>query len=386
MKRFSFDDITTRTGTYSAKWDQHSSLIPLSVADMDIPAPEALIQRLNDFNQKGIYGYTDLSQNWNETVKNWCQRQYQWEIEADWVVFCPRVIQAVSLYLQNFTQPGDRIVTFSPAYHPINNAVIVNQRSLVESELRYDAGKYEIDFADLEEKLVGAKCFILLSPHNPTGIVWSAPILEKLCSLLEKHQVFIISDDVHADFVFNNRHHHVISKVSQYTNNNSLICTSPGKTFNLAGLEIANIIIANPLIRERFKLILEAAGIHNPGYFSVPALDTAYQHCDDWVRALKEYIAANKAYTRDFLLHHFPQLTISDTDGTYLLWVDYRGLGITEPEVRHWFNQLAGVDVSWGSGFGPAGEGFFRINVAAPRQILEQALIKIAATYSSEHF
>ncbi|CAK9886641.1 MAG: Cystathionine beta-lyase PatB [Candidatus Erwinia impunctatus] len=280
-----FDRPVSRQGTYSAKWDGKINtspyhLIPLSVADMDLPLPADITSVLSACTQGGIYGYTVLSEDWQQCVAGWMRRHYQWSVAPHHVVFCPRVIQAVSLYIQNFTAPGDAIATLSPTYHPISNAVSVNQRLLLESELRYHAGRYTIDFIDLEEKFRQAKSFIFLSPHNPTGTIWDRYTLQKIAALAEKHQVFIISDDVHADFIFTQHQHQVISTVSDYVKQHSFICTSPAKTFNMAGLEIANIIIANDKHRKKFQHALDAAGIHNPGFLAVPAYRLACQHGD----------------------------------------------------------------------------------------------------------
>ncbi|HGM5491221.1 TPA: MalY/PatB family protein [Serratia fonticola] len=385
MEKYNFDKQISRNGTYSAKWngEQHASsyrTIPLSVADMDIPLPEKVINRLTEFSQKGIYGYTLLSADWGECVAQWMLRHYQWHINPQHVVFCPRVIQAVSLYLQNFTQAGDAIVSLTPAYHPISNAVAVNQRQLLESELLYHDGCYSINFTDLEEKFQRASCFILLSPHNPTGTVWDHAVLTKIAALAEKYQVFIISDDVHADFIFSNRQHQVISSLNHYVEQNSFICTSPAKTFNIAGLEVANIIIANDKHRQKFQRCLEAAGIHNPGYYTVPALLTAYLDCDDWLLALKHYLAANRELVCTTLQAHFPDWVITRGEGTYMLWVNYQSSNLTETELKDWFLERAGVEMSWGSGFGAAGRGFFRINIATPRAILAEALARIVST------
>lgn len=277
MYQNNFNKLISRQNTYSAKWcNSNENVIPLSVADMDIPAPDFIINELTQFNLKGIYGYTDISCNWNEVAINWFKTQYQWTVAPESIVFCPRVIQAVSLYIQNFTHLGDKITTLSPAYHPISHTVCVNHRDLLESPLIYRDGYYEIDFDDLENKFKQSVCFILLSPHNPTGTVWQQADLIKIAKLAQKYHVFIISDDVHADFVFDDAIYHPISSLNTYVEQHSFICTSPAKTFNLAGLEIANIVIANPEYREKFKQCLIAAGIHNPGYFSVPAFTSLY--------------------------------------------------------------------------------------------------------------
>lgn len=233
MYQNNFNKLISRQNTYSAKWcNSNANVIPLSVADMDIPAPDFIINALTEFNLKGIYGYTDLSHDWNNVAVNWFKTQYQWVVEPESIVFCPRIIQAVSLYIQNFTRVGDKVTTLSPAYHPISNAVCVNQRELLESPLMYRDGYYEINFDDLESKFKQSVCFILLSPHNPTGTVWQKSELLKIAELAQKYQVFIISDDVHADFVFDGATYHPISSVNSYVKQHSFICTSPAKTFN----------------------------------------------------------------------------------------------------------------------------------------------------------
>ncbi|EIY1186786.1 aminotransferase class I/II-fold pyridoxal phosphate-dependent enzyme, partial [Escherichia coli] len=214
MKVYNFDKVISRDGTYSAKYNKKGrDIIPLSVADMDIPVADFIVSELSVANQKGIYGYTLLSDDWQQVAAQWYQRHYSWKVNPEHIVFCPRVVQAVSLFIQNFTQPGDAIVSLTPAYHPISHAVEVNHRVLLESALLYRDHHYEIDFADLEDKFKMACCFILISPHNPTGTIWSEDNLRKIASLAEKYNVFIISDDVHADFNFTQKQHQTISSI-----------------------------------------------------------------------------------------------------------------------------------------------------------------------------
>lgn len=344
---------------------------------MDIPVADFIVSELSVANQKGIYGYTLLSDDWQQVAAQWYQRHYSWKVNPEHIVFCPRVVQAVSLFIQNFTQPGDAIVSLTPAYHPISHAVEVNHRVLLESALLYRDHHYEIDFADLEDKFKMACCFILISPHNPTGTIWSEDNLRKIASLAEKYNVFIISDDVHADFNFTQKQHQTISSISSYVAQNSFICTSPAKTFNMVGLEVANIVIANDKYREQFKLALIAAGIHNPGYFSVPAFLCAYRHGDSWLAALKDYLVENRSWVQSFCQAHFPDWFVASGGGTYMLWIDYRAMNISEEQLRHWFVSLAGVEMSWGSDFGDEGLGFFRVNIATPRSNLTQAFERI---------
>lgn len=381
MDEYNFDALTSRTGTYSAKYHRASgSTIALSVADMDFPAAPSIREAITGANGPAIYGYTLLSDDWQAVAASWFQRRYGWAVDPAHIIFCPRVVQAVSLYIQHFTQPGDAIASLSPAYHPISHAVTVNQRRLLESPLRYRDGKYEIDFDDLAQKFSQARSFILISPHNPTGTVWDEETLQKIALLAEQHRVFIISDDVHADFIFNQRQHQVISTLSEYVQQNSMICTSPAKTFNMAGLEVANIVIAGDAHRQTFTAALEAAGIHNPGYFSVPAFLAAYGQGEGWLTALLDYLAENRRWVRDFCCKHFPTWRIASGDGTYMLWVDYRAMNMSEAQLRHWFSELADVEMSWGSGFGEEGAGFFRVNIASPRPVLKLAFERILQT------
>lgn len=381
MQYYDFDSVISRSGTYSAKYHNSSNyVIPLSVADMDFPAASFIVDALAEANSRGIYGYTLLSDDWQEVTARWFLRRYRWSVDPRHIVFCPRVVQAVSLFLQNFTQPGDAIASLSPAYHPISHAVEVNHRRLLESPLRYCDGRYEIDIDHLETLFRQARCFILISPHNPTGTIWTKAVLQNIAALAEKYDVFIISDDVHADFIFNKSQHQVISTINPWVRQNSMICTSPAKTFNMAGLEVANIVIANDKYREKFSQAIIAAGIHNPGYFTVPAFLAAYSQGESWLEALTNYLAENRRWVLSFCQLHFPQWLPTSGGGTYMLWINYQRMQISEEQLRHWFVTLAGVEMSWGSGFGSEGQGFFRVNIAAPRALLVQAFERIYKT------
>jgi cystathionine beta-lyase len=376
MGRYDFDRVVNRKGTNSAKWhDNCGNVTPLSVADMDIPAPPQIVARLRQLNEKGIYGYTDLSGDWQRIVAEWNYRRYQWPIEPDWAVFCPRVVNAIALYLQHFTRRNDKVVMLSPSYGPISRLIVDNQRQLSASPLRYQQQRYQIDFDDLDRRLAGASCFILLSPHNPTGTIWQEDVLLKISALCEKHGVFIISDDVHADFCFAGQRYRPIAALSDYVREHSMVCASPSKTFNLAGLETAVVIIANPTTRAHFEQAMAAAGFHNPGYFSAAALEIAYRDCDDWLDELCLYLFANRTFAAEVLAQ--TGFEVCQSAGTYLLWVNYQNSGLTEPQLKTRVFDPAGVEVTFGSAFGSAGAGFFRINVALPREPLMMALENI---------
>ena len=370
-----FDKQVDRVGTDSAKWDipcskYGSDIIPLSVADMDLPAPQEVIEVLNKRNQLGVYGYTIIPDDYYSLVTAYFKRHYAYDVSPEEVVFCPRIIQAISIYIREFTIEHDTICLFTPSYSPILNAVLLNNRKLSQCPLVYQDQEYHIDFEKLEVCFSCSDVFILISPHNPTGLVFTIQDLNRIASLAEKYNVFIISDDIHADFDFSGEKHHIISSVSNYVKENSIICTSPSKTFNLAGLEISNLIIHNQTIRHKFNRLLQQLGFHNPNYFAIPAIKTAYQNCDLWLHELQKYIFKNKRLVKCFFAEHIPELEVVNTIGTYLLWVNYSRLGIDEQRLKYWLLHLSKIEMSWGSDFGEEGDTFFRMNIAVPAPCL----------------
>ncbi|WP_373101271.1 MULTISPECIES: MalY/PatB family protein [Pasteurellaceae] len=376
-----FDTFVDRTASNSAKWETGRkygiNIIPMSVADMDLPAPGILIESLAEQNSAGIYGYTILPDDYYDIVRKYLFRHYHYTVANEHILFCPRIIQAISIYIKEFTSPNDSICIFTPSYAPILNAISLNNRNIMQCKLIYQKGAYSIDFNELEKCFITAKTFILISPHNPTGIVWSRNDLHKIAELAEKHEVFILSDDVHADFDFSGNGHLIISALSSYVENHSIICTSPAKTFNIPGLEIANLLICNNNVRDKFQTCMQSLGMHNPNFFSVPAISVAYQYCDTWLNELRNYIYQNKLTVKAFFHREIPQLDIVNSEGTYLIWVNYRKLHITEEKLKHWFLDLSHIEVSWGSDFGAEGDSFFRMNVAMPRTLLIKCLKKI---------
>lgn len=384
---FNFDKVVSRFGTNCAKWDgmaqsMGSDMIALSVADMDLPAPPMVVDKVAEAARHGIYGYTDPFPPYFEAVRTWLDKAYDWRVEPDWIVFCPRIIQAVSVIIQKFTEIGDQVLIHTPVYQPVAKAVTLNDRILAESPLILTDGRYKIDFVDMERRMrEGVKMILLISPHNPVGRVWTREELERMAELCIRYDALIVSDDIHADFIHEGHEHTVIAKLSEEVANRSIICTSPGKTFNLASLEIANIIIPNDELRGRFKHGLLQAGIHNPTFFSVPALEVAYTSCDEWLTELRAYIKDNIAYAKAFIADHMPELAVIDPEGTYLLWIDCTAVSSHEKDLVEWIQEKARVSVSFGSSFGPGGEGFIRVNVATPRQILQEGLERLASAY-----
>lgn len=347
---------------------------------MDFCAPTEVVNQLVEASKHGIYGYTNIYESYYQAVQEWMKKSYDWEVPREWIVFCPRIIQAVSLIIQNFTEKGDGILIQTPLYSPLKNAIELNDRRVVNNPLMYKDGGYKIDFKDLESKFTsGVKAMILCSPHNPVGRVWDVEELMTLAKLCNRYNVMLISDEVHADFTFS-KSHIPVAKIPDFLEN-VIVCTSPAKTFNLPGLEVSNIIIPNQVLREKFQLNLKQAGIHNPTYFAVPALEQAYSHGENWLLKVKEYIKGNYKYVSGFLAENLPELQVIQSEGTYLMWIDCRNSGFNESDLINWIFVNAKVSVSLGSAFGREGEGFIRLNLATPKGQLEEALDRICKSY-----
>lgn len=376
-----FDNIVSRRYTNCAKWDEIideygiEDLIPLTVADMDYRIAPEIVNAVIDAANHGIYGYTNVSEKYIELSKIWAKNNYGFCPENEWIVYCPRIIQAISLIIQNYTEKNDKILVFTPLYDPIQNAVRINDRELVECPLILDSGHYEIDFEDFEKKIKGGvKIFISVSPHNPVGRVWSEEEIRKTVEICKQYGVLIISDETHADFIWKNK---FISYASYYNiYDNIIIGLSTSKNFNIAGLEASNIIIKNENLRKSFKHLLKQAGIHNPSYFCIPAVIAAYEYGKEWLELAKEKIKENIDFAKEFFETQMRGFKVVDIEGTYLLWVDYRSTGISEEMLKDLMLYKAHIAFSLGSGFGEDGRGFFRVNVALPKAKLEEALLR----------
>lgn len=382
------DEYVSRWGTNSAKWDesrditQSDDVISLSVADMDFRTSATIINELTTFASHGIYGYTNISKNYLSVTKKWTEDNYRWRIDEDWIVFSPRIIQAVSLLIQKYTSVGDGVVIQTPLYSPLRNAIESNERKVVTNPLIYHNNTYLMDFIDLEKKFKeNIKVMILCSPHNPVGRAWNRDELIKLVELCKKYGVLLISDEVHADFTWGKEHFTVGRLLDIYEN--IIVCMSPSKTFNIPGLEVSNIIIENSDIREKFKLSLNQAGIHNPTFFAVPALEKAYTESDEWLTALKSVILDNIAYVKKFLKENLPGFNCANTEGTFTMWINYMDTGLKEEELKKILHEDAMVTVGLGTDFGVEGNGFIRINVALPRKKLEEAMNRILLSYNN---
>ncbi len=380
-----FDTVPNRRGTNCFKYDfaremgMPEDVLPLWVADMDFPTAPAVLERLHALAEHGIFGYTGVKDAYFSAVHNWYAQRFGWETQRSWLVTTPGVVFAIAIAIRAFTQKGDAILIQQPVYYPFANKVTENDRQLVVNPLVLKNGRYEMDFADMERKIVDyhVKMLLLCSPHNPVGRVWTKEELLRVGEICQKHGVLVVSDEIHADFTYAGHTHRVLASVKSEFADFTITCTAPSKTFNLAGLQNSNIFIPNRQLRHAYKKELSACGCGGTNCMGMAACQAAYEAGADWLEQLKQYLAGNLAYIRQFLREKLPEIALIEPDGTYLVWLDLRKLGLTEQQQRQLIVQDAKLWLDTGTLFGQGGEGFERINIACPRTTIEQAMQRL---------
>ena len=380
-----FDTVPNRRGTNCFKYDfaremgMPEDVLPLWVADMDFPTAPAVLERLHALAEHGIFGYTGVKDAYFSAVHNWYAQRFGWETQRSWLVTTPGVVFAIAIAIRAFTQKGDAILIQQPVYYPFANKVTENDRQLVVNPLVLKNGRYEMDFADMERKIVDyhVKMLLLCSPHNPVGRVWTKEELLRVGEICQKHGVLVVSDEIHADFTYAGHTHRVFTSVKSEFADFTITCTAPSKTFNLAGLQNSNIFIPNRQLRHAYKKELSACGCGGTNCMGMAACQAAYEAGADWLEQLKQYLAGNLAYIRQFLCEKLPDITLIEPEGTYLVWLDLRKLGLTEQQQRQLIVQDAKLWLDTGTLFGQGGEGFERINIACPRTTIEQAMQRL---------
>lgn len=380
-----FDTVPNRRGTNCFKYDfaremgMPEDVLPLWVADMDFPTAPAVLERLHALAEHGIFGYTGVKDAYFSAVHNWYAQRFGWETQRSWLVTTPGVVFAIAIAIRAFTQKGDAILIQQPVYYPFANKVTENDRQLVVNPLVLRNGRYEMDFADMERKIVDyhVKMLLLCSPHNPVGRVWTKEELLRVGEICQKHGVLVVSDEIHADFTYAGHTHRVFASVKSEFADFTITCTAPSKTFNLAGLQNSNIFIPNRQLRHAYKKELSACGCGGTNCMGMAACQAAYEAGADWLEQLKQYLAGNLAYIRQFLREKLPDIALIEPEGTYLVWLDLRKLGLTEQQQRQLIVQDAKLWLDTGTLFGQGGEGFERINIACPRTTIEQAMQRL---------
>ena len=387
--KINFDEWNERRNTNCGKWDtmdkkyQKEGMLHLGVADMDFRSPKQIIDAFQDILDKGIFGYTDLSDRFYENIREWMRQKHQAEVSRDEIVFCPRINVSSSICVETFTEEMDEVIINTPAYGPMYQAVVKNHRKVVESPLILENGSYKIDFAHLESVVTDkTKMFILCSPHNPVGRVWTREELEEVGAFCKKHDLLLFVDEIHGDIVAEGVTFTTALTLSETVRERLIVATSLTKTFNVPGVIVSYMIVPNEEIRSRIAQTIDRIGMHNPTIFAVAAVEHGYMECEEWYQQMLDYVNENEKFTREFFAEHFPEFEILERQGTYLLWISYEKLGITEEELEKWFLEKANVSVYMGSVFGNQGRGFIRLNIASPRTMLKEAYERMAAVYS----
>ena len=380
-----FDEIINRRNTNATKYTFSymggvpEDVLPMWVADMDYKSPPCVLRALSAQVEHGIFGYSEVTDAYLQAVSGWYKRQYDYEKDAENILATPGVIFSVNLAILAYTKPGDGVMLQRPVYYPFSRIIAAQKRNPINSPLIHKNGIYGIDFEDFERQIVRnrVKLFILCNPHNPVGRVWTREELSRIGQICIKHDVLIISDEIHSDFVRLPHKHTVFASICPEFSDITITCTSPTKTFNIAGLQVANIFITNRDIRSQFRSAFDRSGCSEPNLMGLVACEAAYTGGDSWLIALNKYLQGNIDLFQETLSANFPEAKLSPPEAMYLLWVDFSELGLQEEVLRRYLLEYAKVWLDHGTMFGSEGEGFQRFNVACPRSVLKQALDRL---------
>ncbi|MBU5672455.1 pyridoxal phosphate-dependent aminotransferase [Paenibacillus sp. MSJ-6] len=378
-----FNELPDRRGTFSYKWDQREKLfggedvLPLWVADMDFKCSPAIVEAVVARASQGIYGYTIKSQEYVNAITGWFQGRHQWMIDPSWLTDSPGVVPSLSIAVRTLTSPGDQVIVMSPVYNPFYDVIVKNERSIADSPLILKDGRYEMDFVTLEEHMqAGAKLLLLCSPHNPGGRVWTKEELLQLGELCIKYDVQVVADEIHCDLVFDGNKHYPFSSLSSALAERTVTCLAPSKTFNIPGLQTSFVAISNPSLKRLFDGEVSALSIGSVNFFGPTATIAAYTQGEPWLESVLTYVKDNHDYAIQYLGEHLPGLIPIPSEGTYLLWVDCRSLGLAPAALKRLMYRDAKIAFNEGSIYGKTGEGFLRINLACPRDVLAEALTR----------
>ena len=385
-----FDEVIDRRGTHSSKWDSMEELYGVSpdsglsmwVADMDFRAPKIIQEKLHEINSHGIYGYYGDYKEYNNSIKWWMKNRHNWEIDTSWIFTTHGLVNGTGLCIDAFTEPGDGIILFTPVYYQFSNLVEAARRKVVECPLKLIDNHYHFDFVAYERNLSGdEKMVILCSPHNPGGRVWTKNELQEVAKFAKKHDLVLVSDEIHHDLVYPNKSHTVMPIANPSVCDRLVMMTATTKTFNIAGAHSGNVIISNPNLRQKFSERIKALGI-SPNSFGLFMATAAYSpEGAQWLDELLHYIDGNRVIF-DREVNKIPGLSSMPLEGTYLAWVDFSGTGMEEEEFIYRVQEKAKIAVNHGSTFGTGGEKYLRFNLATPRTLVVEATKRLKDAFS----
>ena len=379
MGIYDFDTPIKRFGTDSMKWAVKENELPMWVADMDFKTAPEIIDALGDRVMHGVFGYTDVNNDWYEAYIGWWKKRHQFEIKKEWLMFCTGVVPAISSIVRKLTTPGEKVVIQTPVYNIFFNSIINNGCSVLESPLRYEDGAYSMDFEDLEKKLSDPQVnlMILCNPHNPVGKIWSKEELIKVGELADKHGVTVVSDEIHCDLTLPDKGYVPFASASDICKEISITCIAPTKAFGIPGIQTAAIFVTNPFLRHKVNRAINTDEVAEPNVFAHHAAIAAFTNGEEWLDELREYLFENRCMSESYISEKIPVLKAIHAEATYLLWIDISGLNKKSSEVASFIRANTGLYLSDGEAYGKSGEHFLRMNLACSRGVLEDGLLRL---------
>lgn len=388
MKKYNFDEIVSRKGTNSLKYDaldrffKSDDVLPLWVADMDFKTPDFVVNAIKKRIEHEIFGYTFRPDSYYQAIIDWMKRRHQWEIQKEWISFSPGVVAGLTFAIETFSKPGDEVVVQPPVYFPFFDSVKGTKRKMVENPLKIENGRYTFDLEDLKSKIsANTKLLLLCNPQNPGGMVYSRQELTELANICLENKITIISDEIHSDLIFKGNKHIPLAGISEKVAKNCVILMAPSKTFNVAGFSSSIVIIPDKIKFARYERAIGVGHLGMGNIFGTIAMEAAYTFGDQWLDQMVDYLWENYLLLENFIKEKLPKVKVMKPEGTYLIWLDFREYGMNNRELSEFATEKAKVALNDGGRFGTGGEGFLRINIGCPRSILEEALQRLEKAF-----
>lgn len=381
---YSFDEEVDRRNTESYKWDVKEHELPMWVADMDFKAAPEIIETLQQRVSHGVFGYSIIPEEWYDVYQSWWSRRHGFRMEKDWLIFCTGVVPAISSVVRKLTSPAENVIVITPAYNIFFNSIYNNGRNIVESQLKYEDGVYQIDLEDLEQKCKDPQStlLILCNPHNPTGILWDTKMLQRIGEICARNHVVVLSDEIHCDLTLPGKSYVPFASVSDTCRENSITCIAPTKAFNIAGLQSAAVCIPNEVLRHKVWRALNTDEVAEGNVFAADVAIAAFTKCEAWLEELREYLAKNRTYAEEYIKEQIPQLHVVHGEATYLLWIDIQETGMSSDELALRIREETGLYLSEGCEYRGDGRNFLRMNLACPRSRLKDGLERLKRAIS----
>ncbi|MBN1822674.1 MAG: PatB family C-S lyase [Prolixibacteraceae bacterium] len=390
MANYNFDEIVSREGTNSIKWDArehifgNKNVLPLWVADMDFRTPPFIVDAIKKRAEHEIYGYTFKNDSYYNAIIGWMKRRHNWEIKKGWISFSPGVVAGITYAIESFSKPGEGVVVQPPVYFPFFDSVKGTDRKMIENPLKLKNGRYYFDLKDLEKKVdSNTKILLLCNPQNPGGMVWSKNELTELAQFCLENKILILSDEIHSDLAFSGFKHTPVASLSEEIADNTVTCMAPSKTFNIAGLASSILIIPD---KRKWLSYERTTGVGHLGMgniFGSVAMEAAYTFGDEWVDEMVQYLEKNYRFLENFFKKELPEVRVMKPEGTYLVWIDFRNYGMKDKELSAFLAQEANVGLNNGAKFGSGGDGWMRINIGCPQSILQEGLERIKNAFKN---